>query len=199
MALVNDHLSIFGDDVVYRIFAGEALNHGDIDLSSKLALSTANLTDRFGMAAKKDPDLRFPLFQQRLSVYQDQGIALALGDQVGAKDGLPETGWGHDHAIIVLGYAFCCLALGFSQFAEERHFDRFTRVSQVFQLEMALVFLEQHLHIAQAPARQADVLFMIFGTGDHTGRQCRGEPEILFLVELRVLECGEPFELIDQS
>jgi len=171
VALVNDHLTILSNEVIHRFFAGQALDHGDIDLSRQLTLSTANLTDRFGIAAQKDADLRSPLLQQRLPVYQDYGVALALGDQIGAKDSIPETRWGHDHTVVVFDYG--PLVLGIGQFAEEACVYGIAQLSLVFQLRAALVFLEQQLHIVQTPSRQTDVLSVIFGAGDHAGRQCR--------------------------
>ena len=64
---------------------------------------------------------------------------------------------------------------------------------------MTVLFLKQHLHIAQTPSGQAYVLIVIFGAGDNAGRQGHGEPEILLLVELGILECGQPFDLVDQG
>ena len=132
-------------------------------------------------------------------MYEDQGIALARGDQLGAKDCFPEAGWCHDNAIVMGDHGLCCLALGFGQFTDKRRFDRFAYVSQVFQLKVALVFLEYSPHVVQTSARQADVFAVIFGAGDHARRQCRGESKILLLVELGILECGQPFDLVDQG
>jgi hypothetical protein len=80
------------------------------------------------------------------------------------KHSFPETGKRHDHTVVVCDYGFCRLALGSGQFAEERYFDRFASVSQVFQLEAAFVFLEQHPHVVQTPSRQTDVLSAVLGS-----------------------------------
>jgi hypothetical protein len=199
VALIDNHLPILGDAIVHGVFSGQALNHGDIDLSGQLALSTAKLIDRFRILAKKYADLRSPLFQQRLSVYQDQGAAFALCDKISSKDGFSKTRWRHDHAVVVFEYGLRCLVLGVGQLAQEHRFERITSVSQVFQLEAALVFSEQHLHVVQTSPRQADVLIVILDAGDHTGRQCRRQAEILLLVELRILECGETFDLVEKG
>jgi len=93
VAFIDNHLPILGDTVVHRIFAGQALDHGDIDLSSRLASASANLIDSFRILAKKYADLRSPLFQQRLSVCQDKGAAFALCDKISSKDGFSKTRW----------------------------------------------------------------------------------------------------------
>jgi len=43
------------------------------------------------------------------------------------------------------------------------------------------------------------VYSVIFGTGDDAGRQYRRQPEILSLVELRILKCSQSFDLVDQE
>ena len=52
-------------------------------------------------------------------MHQDQGAALSRSDQVGAKDGFPETGWSHDNAVVVFKYDFHYLVLGIGQFTEK--------------------------------------------------------------------------------
>ena len=73
VALIDDDVSIIGNDVVHRIVVGYALNRGYINLPRRLALSTADLADGLGVSLRKDPNLRPLLFYQRLSVHQDQG------------------------------------------------------------------------------------------------------------------------------
>ena len=101
--------------------------------------------------------------QMRLSVDEDQGAALALGDQIGAKNSLAETRWGDYDAIIVGQYSFCCLLLGIGQLSEERRFDWITRNSHVVQVQVTPILLEQHSNAVCTSARQADVLFVIVG------------------------------------
>ena len=63
MALVNDDLPVFSDEIVHRIFTVQALDHGDINLSCTFTFPTADLTDQFVLEAQKDATLRSPLFQ----------------------------------------------------------------------------------------------------------------------------------------
>jgi len=67
------------------------LDHGNIKLAIGFSPATAYLPDVPGVQAKKQRKLCYPLIQQRLAMYQYQGIALPLGDQPGSDNSLADT------------------------------------------------------------------------------------------------------------
>jgi hypothetical protein len=60
-------------------------------------------------------------------------------------------------------------------------------------------FRQKRLHIAQAAARQTNVLTVVFGASDDAWFVVRRQAHGLGLVKLWVLKCREPNESIPQS
>ena len=167
VALVYDHLSIVCDNVVYALLAVQTLNHGHINFSCQFAFcSSADVTNRFRITVEKDADLSLPLFKQRLCVHNDQGAALAFGDQVGSKYGFSKARRSHDNAVDIFEYGFCGLLLCVAQFTGEVDFDDVPRVSQILDFKFAVMLLQQIPYIANTPTWQADVCSFVLDAGD---------------------------------
>jgi hypothetical protein len=89
VALVDDDLPIARHEISNGLLAHEALDHGDVDPTGGVALSTTDLPDRLDVDSEEESELRAPLVEQRLPVHQDQRAAGTGGHQIDAHDGLP--------------------------------------------------------------------------------------------------------------
>src|SRR4051812_1216581 len=102
VALVDDHVPIACDAVIHLSFADEALDHRHVESASGPTLPAAGHPDTLLLDSEEHRELRHPLIEQRLSVYQHERIAGALRDQVCAQDGLPDSRRRHEDTDIVL-------------------------------------------------------------------------------------------------
>ena len=72
-------------------------------------------------------------------------------------------------------------------------------VPLVLDVELHPVLAEQRLEVGLAAARDGEVLGEVLGAGDDPRRAARRQPHALLLVELGVLEGGEPLDLVEQG
>ena len=80
VALVRDHVSILGDTVLHFTLAMEALKEGHVNQSSPRILSTNNLPDGFLRKIQKHREARTPLFEQLLSMDDNERIDASLSN-----------------------------------------------------------------------------------------------------------------------
>jgi hypothetical protein len=99
-------------------------------------------------------------------VHDDQGAALAVGDQIGSKYGFSKARWSHDNAIVIFEYGFCGLLLCVAQFTGEVDLNDVPRVSQILDFKFTVIFLQQIPNIANTPSWQADVISFVLDSGD---------------------------------
>jgi hypothetical protein len=102
VALVDDHLTILGDKVLYFIFPVEALNDRNIHMSSPVHLPATDLPKRFRWQIQEHCQPLMPLIEQLLPVNQNQRIDLAIRDQPGGNGSLSESRWSAQKALVVL-------------------------------------------------------------------------------------------------
>ncbi len=68
MALVNDDVTVARDEILHLVAPDETLEHGDIELSSRLVPSGADPADLGGRDAEEDGELSDPLLEQWTAV-----------------------------------------------------------------------------------------------------------------------------------
>ena len=64
MALINDHMAVLSDAVIYDAFPDETLNDADVNLSSRSISSSADSSDRLRRAIKESRESLNPLIEQ---------------------------------------------------------------------------------------------------------------------------------------
>ena len=188
MALVDDHVTVGCDDVVDGPIAHEALEHGHVEAAGGRPLPAADLPDPLRGQPEEQRELRHPLIEQRLAMYEDKRAPTTGRSEVDADDGLPHAGWGHEHTEVMRKQGLRCLLLGFGQMPVETRLQRFTEDALIVEPEANSVVGEQVPQVADAASRESNVSRVLLGTRDDTRRERRRQPHLLPLVELRVLE-----------
>jgi hypothetical protein len=123
MALVDDHVTVGGDDVVHVTVTHQTLHRRDAENARRPALSPADATDGLRIDSEEQRELGHPLLQQRRAVHQDDGVPSARCDQVSADHRLPRTGRRDQHAHVVSEQTPRRFLLHGRQTARERHLD----------------------------------------------------------------------------
>jgi hypothetical protein len=148
--------------------------------------------------AEEQGELCLPLIQERSPVDQHQGAAPPLGRKVYANHRLPRPGRPDEHAGFVLQEDLCSVRLQGSEFAAELESEKFAVSPLIVDDKTHPILVEEGLEIGAAPPRQGDVLGEFLSTGDHAGSERGGQSHPLFLVELGILECGQPLDLVEE-
>ena len=84
MALVDDHVSILGDEFVDSASADEALYHGNVEVAVGFAMATAYSADTLFVDVEEHGELCDPLLEQWLAMDQNEGVARPRCDAAGA-------------------------------------------------------------------------------------------------------------------
>ncbi len=131
-------------------------------------------------------------------MHQHQGAHLASGDQGSSGDCLAESGRGTKHAHIVFEHLLHCGILILAQDAGEC--DRHLPASQalIHQLWTNAVIPQQLKHRIEAATRQGDMLGEILGAANYAWLVPHRKAHGLGLVELWILEGGEPNQAVGQ-
>jgi cobyrinic acid a,c-diamide synthase len=194
--LVDDHLAVARDEVIDGSFADEALDHGDIQPTRRIALPNADLADCLGIDAKKHGELGDPLVQERLAVDQDQRGPASGCHAVRSHDGLANARRRHEDPDVVsqqrLGGSF----LDGCQPSLESQRERLPRVAPILHGQRNAHPAKQRLQLLATPPRQSDVIGEILGAGDHSRGERGRQPEALLLVELGILEGRQALDLV---
>ena len=64
MALIDDHMAVLSDAVIYYAFSDETLNDADVNLSSRSISSSADSSDRFRRDIEESRESLNPLIEQ---------------------------------------------------------------------------------------------------------------------------------------
>src|SRR5439155_22582932 len=143
--------------------------------------------------SEKQRELRHPLIEQRLAVYQDERAPASSRGEVGADNRLPHARWGDEHAEVMRKQGFRGLLLDSGQVSLEAYLQRFTKEALVVEPQANSVLGEQVPQVGDAATRESNVSRVLFWASDDTRRERRRPSHLLPLVELRVLErCDAP-------
>lgn len=69
MALIDDYVSVLGDQLVDMVPLDEALYHGDVEGAVVLSMATADPADLLFIDVEEHGELCDPLLQQRLAMH----------------------------------------------------------------------------------------------------------------------------------
>jgi hypothetical protein len=199
VALIDDHVTVAGDDVVDLPVTDKTLDHGDINVLCWPALPTTNLADFLRIEPEEQGDLGAPLIEQGTSVYENQRVPSPLDDQPDSYHCLPDAWRSNEDPNLVLEKSLHGLPLNRSQLASESQAQRLSRLTLILNIEGNSVARDQIFEITPAPSRQGNVLGQLFRAGDHSRGQCRRQPHALLLVELGVLEGRQALDLVQQG
>jgi hypothetical protein len=100
VALVNDHVSVFGDEVLDLTLPDQALNDGNINPSGLRSLATSNLTDFITTETKKLGKALSPLIQEVPAMNQNQRVHFSHCDQASRDRCLAERSRRAEDSII---------------------------------------------------------------------------------------------------
>ena len=198
VALVHDDLPVSGHPVVHRSLPTQALQHGDVESPVGLLLAPADDADLLLVDPQEHRQLGDPLVEKLLPVHEDEGAPAALGDQVRAEDGLPEPRRRHEDPDVVLEHGFRRGLLDRRELALEGQVVRLAHVAFVLDRQLHPVLVEERLEVDLTPSGDGDVIGEVLRAGDDPGRATRGQPHALLLVEVRILERGEPLYPVEQ-
>jgi len=132
-------------------------------------------------------------------VNQDERAAASRRDEVGPNHRLAHARWSDEHTQVVLEQRPGRLLLGGRELAVETVADVFAELALVLGHERNSVFRKQREQVVLTAAGQRYVPRVLLRTSDHPGRLSRREPEVLPLVELGILEGGEPLDLVEEG
>src|ERR1017187_85901 len=168
MALVNDDLSIAGDEIINRILPNKALNHRDVEATVWFALATSDLSDFLLVDAKEYCELRHPLSKERLSMHEDQCAASTAGDYIGSKDRLSDPRRRHEDPDVMSEKCAGRLRLDGRQFATKGQFQRRSQLSMIVNPQSDVMLIEQLTDFRRATPGQRDMLRQLFRTINHS-------------------------------
>ena len=198
MALVDDHLTVAGDEIGDGVLAHEALDHRDVDAARGRALRTSDLPDLLSIEAEEQRELRQPLIEKGLSMDEDQRAARSRCDEVRADHRLADARWRDEDACVVREQRASRRLLDSGQRAVEAKFELRSGHALVGDIERDAMHAEQLFEVGLAAARESQVFRQILGARDHSRRRRRRQAHALLLVELRILEGGEAFDLVQE-
>ena len=129
---------------------------------------------------------------------QDERAAAPLSGQICPDHRLAHAGRGNENTVLIGEKRPGRRVLNARQFAAEGDLKGFSTHPLVLHVEGDSVFAQQRLELRTASPRKAHVPCQVLCAGDHPRRHGGGETHALPLVELRVLEGGEPLDLVQQ-
>src|SRR5215469_2985131 len=157
MALVNNHLSIFGYKILDLSFAMQALNNRYVDASGSFGFAPADLADFVDWNFEEHSQAFPPLIEQLLAVHHHQGVGLAFRDQPCRHCRLAKSSRCADEPIVIgrdLHYRFL---LGRPQSPVELGVNRDSCKPFVAQARLDSVSFKKSTNFTETTARQGDV------------------------------------------
>jgi hypothetical protein len=103
VALIHNHLAVFGNQVLDLTLALEALDYGNINLSRPVRLTAPDLANGSGRQIQEGCQACAPLIQELLPVDGDECIDLPMCDKPCPHGGFPERERRTDHAEVMGG------------------------------------------------------------------------------------------------
>jgi hypothetical protein len=158
MALIDDHMTVGADHLREVLAAREGLHHRYVECARKLVLATAKLADGLDVDVEEHGELRTPLVEQRHAMHEDESVAPARGRQVRADHGLADARRSHEHADLVVENGARGSLLDRRQRSVEPSIERGAARALLTEIDRDPVFVEDRGHVAQATARECEVL-----------------------------------------
>ena len=101
VAFIDDDEFVLGEELGGVFLAGDTLDHGDVDDSCRLGLAASDGPDLVGFKVEVLTEAIAPLVDEFLSVDQDEGWDVVVGDHGAGDHGFACAGRGDDHASLV--------------------------------------------------------------------------------------------------
>ena len=136
VTLINDYVAVVGDDVAHGALAYETLHDGDVDQSSREALSSTDGADRPVIDLQKGGQAITPLIEQLRPVNDDERIGLPRRNDRGGSHCLAECGRSAEDADIMGQHCLDGLRLLGTQHALEADINGISSVTLVFQFHL---------------------------------------------------------------
>jgi len=188
VTLIHDHVPVGCNDILPRIAANEALQHGHIQMAVRLALAPADSPNGLTINAEEHGQLVHPLIEQRLTMDKDERASSTLRHQMGADYRLASAGRRHKNAYIVCQQRPRRPMLRRCELAIEGYVKRLPEKSLVIDEQLNPVSTKKLVEGQEAAVRKGDMLRKLLGAGDHTWRERCGQAHALLLLKLGILE-----------
>src|ERR1035437_1097340 len=192
VAFIDDHLAVFGNEVLHFILSVQALNDGDVHTPRPVRFPTTDMPDRFWRQIQEHPKALLPLIEQLLPVNHNQSVDLAFRDQPRRNGGFPERRRSAEDTLVVGRDLRDGFLLERPKLTLELRFNRRARVPFVPNFGPDLVRIEKSQGLRQTSTRNGDMLDKFLAACDYTRLVVRREPHGLGLVKLLVLKCCQP-------
>ena len=123
---------------------------------------------------------------------------LPLRDQRACDHRLSGSGWRDENAVSVREYREHCRRLERGQLAAKLEREQGVVWPAVVGHELATGARDRILNLAKQATREVEVGQVLFVAADQPGRLVGGEPKPLALVEERIVQRGQVFQLCEQ-
>ena len=194
VAFVDNDVTVAGHFFGGAVPAHHALEHGDIDPPGDLPLAAPDSADGLRIDIEKRRQLRYPLIEKRLAVYQHERVPGAFGDEQYPGHRFSHSRRRHQHAHVVRQQGVDGVRLQFRGRASESCLEHLPTLPPIFDLKRRIQGFKQLGRIVDASARQSKMAGEILRARDDARRGRRRQTRCLALVEFGILERREAFE-----
>ena len=125
-------------------------------------------------------------------MHESRRVDAALGDEPRGHDRFAESCRRRQYARIVGKHRACRRHLLWSQVSLERHVQRASCIPLVADVNFDVQVGKQRVYLVQTSARQTDIPVEVLRAGDDARLAVRRKTHSLSLVELWILESGQP-------
>ena len=147
---------------------------------------------------KEHRKLRDPLFEERSQVHQHERVPGPFGNHANPRHRLAHARRRDEHSDVMGPECAHCVLLKLRRHPVESMHDGVSILSLVINLQRRAQGLEQRGRVVDTPPGQRDMPGEVLRTADDARDACSGEPQLLLLVEVGILEGGDAPERVDE-
>src|SRR3984957_138999 len=166
VALVNNHVSVFGHKILDLSLTMQALNNRYVYSSSSFGFAATDLANLVYWILEKNSKPFPPLVEQLLAVHHHQCVGLAFRNQPCRHCRLAKRGRRADEPVVMGRYLHYRFLLGRPQSPVKLSLNRHTCKALVSQDRFDSVSFNKSKNFTQATARQGNMACQILSAGD---------------------------------
>src|SRR5271166_833516 len=185
-------MAVLGDEILHLFFAVQTLNHCNVDYSSSLDLSAADLPNLIDGRIEEHGQPLPPLIQELLAMHQHQSVHRTLRNQPSCDCCLAEGRRCADQPVVMLHDLGDCFVLAKAQGSVKLDVNGLARKTLVANGRFDLVAFKKSDDLVKTSSRQSQMTWKVFAASDDPGLVECGQPHGLRFVELGVLKRYDP-------